>query len=81
MQEIKGGKLFGYVQCDLKGPEHLMAYFAKVPSTFKNTIVSRNHIGDLMKEFAENAGIMSQPRRLLISSFHLMEGTIITPLL
>ena len=34
-----------------------------------------------MKEYAEKEGIMSQPRRLLISSFHLKNGTIITPLL
>ena len=34
-----------------------------------------------MKELAEKEGIMSQPRRMLISSFHLKNGTIITPLL
>ena len=34
-----------------------------------------------MKVYAEKEGIMSQPRRLLTSSFHLKNGTIITPLL
>ena len=34
-----------------------------------------------MKEYAEKEGIMSQPRRMLISNFHLKKGTIITPLL
>ena len=34
-----------------------------------------------MKEHAEKERIMSQPRRMLISSFHLKNGTIITPLL
>ena len=29
MHEIRSGKLFGYVQCDLKVPEHLKAYFEK----------------------------------------------------
>ena len=81
MQEIKSRRLFGYVQCDLKVPEHLKAYFANFPPIFKNTVVSRNDIGDLMKEYAEKEGIMSQPRRMLISSFHLKNGTIITPLL
>ena len=81
MQEIKSRKLFGYVQCDLKVPEHLKAYFANFPPIFKNTVVSRNDIGDLMKEYAEKEGIMSQPRRMLISSFRLENGTIITPLL
>ena len=81
MQEIKSRKLFGYVQCDLKIPEQLKPYFANFPPIFKNTVVSRNDIGDLMKECAEKEGIMSQPRRLLILSFHLKNGTIITPLL
>ena len=73
--------LFGYVQCDLKFPEHLKAYFANFSPIFKNTVVSRNYNGDLMKEYAEKEGIMSQPRRMLISSFHLKNGSIITPLL
>ena len=34
-----------------------------------------------MKEYAEREGIMSQPRRMLISSFQLKSGAIITPLL
>ena len=66
MQEIKSRRLFGYVHCDLKVPEHLKAYFANFPPIFKNTVVSRNDIGDLMKEYAEKGGIMSQPRRILI---------------
>ena len=81
MQEIKSRRLFGYIQCDLKVPEHLKAYFANFSPIFKNTVVSRNDIGDLMKEYAEKEGIMSQPRILLISSLHLKNGTIITPLL
>ena len=34
-----------------------------------------------MNEYAEKEGIMPQPRRMLISSFILTNGTIITPLL
>ena len=37
MQEIKSRKLFGYVQYDLKVPEHLKAYFANFPQTFEYT--------------------------------------------
>ena len=35
MQETKSGRLFGYVQCDLKVPEHLETYFAKFPPILK----------------------------------------------
>ena len=34
-----------------------------------------------MREYAENENIMKQPRGMLISSFVLTNGTIITPLL
>ena len=80
-QEIKSRKLFGYVHCDLKVPEHLKVYFANFPPTFKNAVVSRTDMGHLVKECAEKEGIMSQPRKKLVSSFHLKSGTIITPLL
>ena len=35
MQEIKSGKLFSYVHCDLKVPEHLKAYIANFPFNFQ----------------------------------------------
>ena len=34
-----------------------------------------------MKTYAEEEGIMSQPRKMLISSFTFQNGTLITPLL
>ena len=48
---------------------------------FKNTLVSKNDIGDLMTTYAEEQAIMSQPRKMLISSFTLKNGTPITALL
>ena len=47
----------------------------------KKTVEKRNNIGDLIKEYAEKEGIMSQPRGMLISSFHLKNGTINSPVL
>ena len=79
LQRIIDGQLFGHVQCDIEVPEHLRDYFSNFPPIFKNTVVSRDDIGNLMKEYAEKEGIMTQPRRMLISSFHLTNGTIITP--
>ena len=40
-----------------------------------------NDIGDLMKTYAEEEGVMSQARKMLISSFTLQNRTLITPLL
>ena len=81
MQGIIDGRLFGCIQCDIEVPENLRDYFSNFPPIFKNTAVSRDDIGNLMKQFAEKENIMVQPRRMLISSFILTNGTIITPLL
>ena len=77
----KKGIIIGYVQCDIEVPENLRANFAKFPPIFKNTLFSKFDIGDLMKTFAEEEGIMSQRWNLLMSSFTIQNGTLITSLL
>ena len=81
LEEIKKGKLFGYVQCDIEVPENLRSKFVNFPPIFKNTLVSKSDIGDLMKNYAEDERLLSQPRKMLISSFTLQNGTLVTPLL
>ena len=78
---MKKGNLFGYVKCDIEVPEILRAKFVKFPPIFKNTLVSKSDIGDLMKNYAEEERLLSQPRKMLISSFTLQKGTLITLLL
>ena len=81
LEGIKKRNLFGYVQCDIEVPEKLRANFSNFPPILKNTLVSKIDNGDLMETYAEDEGIMSQPRKMLISSFTLQNGTLITPLL
>ena len=81
LEEIKKGKLFGYMQCDIDVPENLRGNFANFPPIFKNTLVSKSDIVDLMKNYAEEERLLSQPRKMLISSFRLQNGTFITLLL
>ena len=81
LKEIKKEKLFGYVQCDIEAPEKLKTNFANFPPIFKNTLVSKSDSGDLMINYAEEEKLLSQPRKMLISSFTLQNGTLITPLL
>ena len=73
--------MFGYVQSDIEVPENLRANFANFPPIFKNTLVSKSDIGDLMKNYAEEEGLLSQPRTMLISSFTIQNRKLITPLL
>ena len=49
LEGMKKGSLFGYVQCDIEVPENLRVKFANFPPIFKNTLVSKNDNGDLMK--------------------------------
>ena len=81
LEEIKEGKLIGHVQCDIKVPENLTSKFDEFPPILKNTLVSKSIIGDLMKNYAEEERLLPQPRKMLISSFTLQNGTIITSLL
>ena len=81
LEEIKKRKLFGYVQCDIEVLEILRSKIDNFPPIFKNILVSKNDIVDLKNSYAEEEGIMSQPRKLLISSLTLHNGTLITPLL
>ena len=81
LERIKNGSLFGYVQCDIEVPPELREQFANFPPIFKNINVGRDDIGSFMKNYAEQEGLLSQPRRMLISSYSLENGTLITPLL
>ena len=81
LQIIKCGSLFGYVQCDIELLENLREAFANFPPIFKNLDAGRDDIGSFIKEFAEKEGLLTQLRRMIISSFFLENGPIITPLL
>ena len=73
--------MFGYEQCVIEVPENLRPKCNKFAPIFKNTLVSRSDIRDLIKNYAEVERLLSQPRKMLISSFTLQNGTLITPML
>ena len=81
LEKIKEGELFGSVQCDIEVPENLTSKFNNFTPIFKNTLVSKSDIGDLMKNDAEEERLLSQPRKMLISSFTLQNGTLVAPLI
>ena len=80
VQTIKNETFFGYMQCDLSVPDELKAKFFHFPPIFKNIDVTRNDIGKYMKTYAGEIDLLKQPQRVLISSFKLTNGTLITPL-
>ena len=81
LSQIKKDLIFGYVQCDIEVPKDCQSQFSNFPLIFKNVPVGRSDIGDLMRQYAIENKLLQQPQRMLISSFHLKNGIIITPLL
>ena len=79
LPKIKEGSLFGYVQCDLVVPDELKSKFSNFPPIFKNTEVGRKDIGDYMKNYAIENEMLKHPQRMLISSFKLENGIVISP--
>ena len=69
LEGIKKGNILVYVQCDIEIPENLRAKFTHCPLIFKNTLFSKIDIGYLMKTYAEEDGLLSQPRKVWVSSF------------
>ena len=69
------------MQCDIEVPENLRSKFGNFPPIFMNTIVGKREIGDLMEDYVEEKRLLSQPRKVLISSFTLQNGTLNNPLL
>ena len=81
LDQIRSGKLFGYVQCDIEVPEELKKKIANFSPISRNTNVGRHDIRSLMQDYAEKQGLLCQPRKMLISGFFLENGTLITSLL
>jgi hypothetical protein len=73
--------MFGALEVDLEVPDHLKGKFAEMPPVFKNTHVFRDDIGDHMKTYAEERGIMNQKRTCLIGSMYGEKIVVISPLL
>ena len=78
---VLNNQLFGAPEVDIKVPDNLKPTFAEMSPIFKNVNISRDDIGDHMRQYAVNHDIMSQPRKSLIGSMFGFKIMIITPLL
>ena len=55
--------------------------FFKPSSFFQKSLVDRKDIGKLTEQFAEEEGLKSQPRKMVVSSIKIQNRTLIAPLL
>ena len=80
LEKIRDGSLYGYIQCDLVVPDELKAKFSNFPPICKNTEVGKIDIGEYRQNYANENDLLQHPQQMLISSFKLENGSIITPL-
>ena len=80
LKGVQSGELFGFVLANIYTPNHLKQFFNEFPPIFKNAMVGREDVGELMKEFVEENGLLKKPRRMLISSYFGEKILLTTPL-
>ena len=81
LRRVRDGSLFGFVECDLRVPEDLVHKFSEMPPIFKNVQLDRSHLSEHMREYAEERGLMTRPRRCLIGSMRGDKILLLTELL
>jgi G:T-mismatch repair DNA endonuclease (very short patch repair protein) len=79
--EVKEGTLFGMVECDLHVPEELYDVFSEFQPVIKHAYVSRDDIGDHMRNFAETKKLLKKPTKTLLCSYFAKRILLATPLL
>ena len=81
VNEIQSGKIFGMAEVDIITPESLKSIFAEYQPIQKHAFLSRDCIGQHMKDFAEKNGLLKRPMKTLLSSYHAKKILLATPLL
>ena len=61
-------------------PDEIKRKFSNFPPIFKNFDVTRNDNAEYRKTYEEENDFLTQPQRILISSFKMTNRTLITPL-
>ena len=78
---VKCEEIFGFIQCSIHVPSHLIDNFSEFPPIFKNTEFSVGNIGEHVQAYCRSSGRKLCVKRSLIS---LMKGEniiLISPLL
>ncbi|EGZ11280.1 hypothetical protein PHYSODRAFT_338002 [Phytophthora sojae] len=85
VDDIVNDKIFGFLECDIRTPEHLKPYFSEMTPIFKNTLIDRSDrsvIGQHMFEYnEERKQSRAKPARKLIGSYFGEKILIYAPLL
>lgn len=78
---VADDSIFGIIECDIQVPDHLKDEFKDFCPIIKHVDISINDVGNHMKQYCENVGILKHPRRSLIGSFYANNHLVSTDLL
>ncbi|KAG2764035.1 hypothetical protein Pcac1_g24382 [Phytophthora cactorum] len=85
VEDIVSNKIFGFLECDIRTPEHLKDYFSEMTPIFKNTLIDcadESVIGHHMYKYNEaRKQSRAKPARKLIGSYFGEKIIIYAPLL
>ena len=68
IERIRNESFYSFAEGDIHVPEKLRQKFQEMQPIFKNTEISREHLSEHMKEFAEENDFLQRPQRMLIGS-------------
>ncbi|EGZ13477.1 hypothetical protein PHYSODRAFT_335243 [Phytophthora sojae] len=85
VDDIVNDKIFGFLECDIRTPEHLKPYFSEMTPIFKNILIDcsdRSVIGQHMFEYnEERKQSRAKPARKLIGSYFGEKILIYAPMM
>jgi G:T-mismatch repair DNA endonuclease (very short patch repair protein) len=68
VEALLNDEFFGLIECDISVPPNLYDKFSEMSPIFKNTTISREDLGEHMRQYVEEKKSLLQPRRMLIGS-------------
>ena len=78
LKGVKNGTLYGFLLVDIHTPNHLKEKCKDFPVIIKNTCVSRDDIGEYMRNVAKEHDLLKKPQKYLTSSHFGKEISINT---
>jgi G:T-mismatch repair DNA endonuclease (very short patch repair protein)/DNA-directed RNA polymerase subunit RPC12/RpoP len=72
IKALQNDEFFGLIECDISVPPHLHDKFSEMSPIFKNVTISRENLGQHMRQFVEDTKSFLQPQRMLVGS---LQGT------
>ncbi|KAG2770629.1 hypothetical protein PC129_g23544 [Phytophthora cactorum] len=83
--DINADKIFGFLECDIRTPDHLKQYFSEMTPIFKNVLIDctdESVIGKHMFDYNQSRGSnRAKPARKLIGSYFGEKILIYAPIL